>query len=587
MVRYVDVAPEIIRAQNAFSYYQSAPRVQRIENGYVAPLVPRLNFDRADPPSVKWYGGVYDQQGRYCPQSGFRRVFGPVVAGHSELPGLAAQAQFLDEDVLYGGVLINHFGHFMTDGLDRLWGLAADGWVGRVVFHREHNYDLPEYQWRILELLGLSRGQVLFCDQIYRFRAIHVPSPSWIMGVAVYRDHGALFAQARDRLPPVARRWDRLFISRRRMTEFPVIGEAELEDLVRQGGFEILCPEALDLRDQIDVFRGAGLIVGLSASALVNLLWCAPGQAVIHLSRGRTLWPAYRMIDRICGLAPTYVNTAPRDSLPDVENIGPFCVDLDQALAFLRAEGLVPARAALTRRTADLMPAYRREGQLTGAILLERQGRSADALKVIGAVAKADSSLRVRRRLARQAVRAEAWAEAAMAARAWARAAPDEAEAWLVLAQARFVDEAGAEAGRALKIAAAIAPGDDLVWRHAFDYLAPGDVARAHRLIERALACRIDPENITRLVRLLVAAGRTDRAGAVIARLGWRAPSAEALSMLGQALVAQGRMAQARRLVAHGRRLHPNFGEMQALERFLLSLPPNQEAGGNPAPAGS
>lgn len=79
-------------------------------------------------------------------------------------------------------------------------------------------------------------------------------------------------------------------------------GEAEIWPELERRGFVRIDPGVMSMRDQIDYFAAADVIVGLHGAALTNLVFCKPGVRVLHL------------------MAPTYVKHcfwAILDSIPD------------------------------------------------------------------------------------------------------------------------------------------------------------------------------------------------------------------------------------------------------------------------------
>lgn len=69
----------------------------------------------------------------------------------------------------------------------------------------------------------------------------------------------------------------KIFISRKNASLSRVINEAEVAELFKQNGFEIICTEDLSYKEQVELFSSASCIVGASGAALTNLVYCKPG----------------------------------------------------------------------------------------------------------------------------------------------------------------------------------------------------------------------------------------------------------------------------------------------------------------------
>jgi capsular polysaccharide biosynthesis protein len=62
-----------------------------------------------------------------------------------------------------------------------------------------------------------------------------------------------------------------------------MVNEAELIERLRELGFEIVEPQNLTMREQIEMFSSAELVVGPSGSAMFNVVFCEPGTKVIDI----------------------------------------------------------------------------------------------------------------------------------------------------------------------------------------------------------------------------------------------------------------------------------------------------------------
>jgi hypothetical protein len=173
--------------------------------------------------------------------------------------------------------------HFLLDVLPRMEVLRRV----RPSERPDHWY-LPRaarYHREILTLAGLDRLPVLDSrpDRAVRADRLLVPglpnhdelTPTWVT------------RWLRDLLPPddaTEGRPRRLYVTRgnvpntRRLVEEPALWP-ELE----RRGFVRIDPGTLSVRDQIDHFAAADVVVGVHGAALTNLLFCKPGVRVLHL----------------------------------------------------------------------------------------------------------------------------------------------------------------------------------------------------------------------------------------------------------------------------------------------------------------
>jgi capsular polysaccharide biosynthesis protein len=176
---------------------------------------------------------------------------------------------------------VNYY-HFVLDVLPR-WGILQESLPGHVP---DHVY-VPRstsYQQELLALVGLDLHDLVATEKDRAVSADHllVPShpnpeeiaPSWTV------------EWVRKQLP--ARHTDdkprRLFVTRgsgpntRRLVDEEVLWpQLERRDFVR------VDPGTMSVRDQIDHFAAADVIVGLHGAALTNLVFAHPGARVLEI----------------------------------------------------------------------------------------------------------------------------------------------------------------------------------------------------------------------------------------------------------------------------------------------------------------
>lgn len=172
--------------------------------------------------------------------------------------------------------------HFLLDVLPR-WGILQESLPG---FAPDRVY-VPSgtgYERELLAMTGLDQHDLLDTDRDRAFSADHllVPShpnpeevaPSWTV------------EWLRNALPPAHTddKPRRLYVTRgsgpntRRLVD-----EATLWPRLERRGFVRIDPGSMSVRDQIDHFAAADVVVGIHGAALTNLVFLKPGARVLHL----------------------------------------------------------------------------------------------------------------------------------------------------------------------------------------------------------------------------------------------------------------------------------------------------------------
>ena len=121
------------------------PAVWRGKNATILPL-----RRQAEDNLLFGRGGVVDENGEYVPLSG--------IEGRVQFAYPAEKKEYRDETVVYCGYLVNHWGHFLIEGVTRLWYfLENDPGVDKYVFFLDENEEreIRANYREFLELLGI------------------------------------------------------------------------------------------------------------------------------------------------------------------------------------------------------------------------------------------------------------------------------------------------------------------------------------------------------------------------------------------------------------------------------------------------
>ena len=120
-------------------------------------------------------------------------------------------------------------------------------------------------------------------EECWTFSCLHYVTPIHLP--PLFKSPQALSA-LRERLLPVAapEKPQGRFYIQRPPTGRGLTNEPEVIELCRAYGLQSVQPETMTLRQQINLFRHAELIVGVKGAAFTNMVFCAPGASAILLS---------------------------------------------------------------------------------------------------------------------------------------------------------------------------------------------------------------------------------------------------------------------------------------------------------------
>lgn len=179
--------------------------------------------------------------------------------------------------VIYMGVQFRHFGHFLLEGLSRLW------------FAKEHpdlpiawslnrrrggeTTDPPVYKsWQadILELVGI-RNRPIFVSQATTFDEVVVPEPGYRIQDFLHPTHRDLLAVV-DHVPEPGRD---TWLSRARLDPSKGANRSVglLEHRLADAGWQIIHPEEMTIAEQMSVLASSERVAGEQGSAFHPLLF--------------------------------------------------------------------------------------------------------------------------------------------------------------------------------------------------------------------------------------------------------------------------------------------------------------------------
>lgn len=255
---------------NEFNMYKSGEKMQclEVEQGIV---LPRLFCDNG--PS--WgLGGVCDSNNEFVELSFYDGGWAKHGGKYDW-----QQEEYIDEEVIYFGVFVKHWGHFLVDLLGRAWYLPKIDEQVKVVYIGEE--DPVGNYLEFFELLGIKPEQLLHVTKPTRFRKVIVPQFACRPCIWYTDEYLSTFDYLADKIekeqyiPASMEKLDKVYFARLNFgkaaqTEF---GEGQIAEWMKVNGYTIISPEKLTLRDQIYIWNHAKEIVCLNGSIPINIMF--------------------------------------------------------------------------------------------------------------------------------------------------------------------------------------------------------------------------------------------------------------------------------------------------------------------------
>jgi hypothetical protein len=272
------------------------------------------------------YGGVTDASLNFVELSATRRTPGRLQRSESPewyvgaKPGLnPSTIEYIDDDVVFIGPLSKHYGHFILEGLARLWFFLADAnRKYKAVYMSEPGVDRFN---DVFAIFGIASENLFRISKPTAFRSVIVPEQSMRIQDRVHRKYKETVDRIMHDIPPAGHR--KVYFSKEARGNFRGMGEKPLEQIFAANGYQIFYPERLSMFETLSVLKGADRFAASSGTNAHNAIFLRDGAMSICLNRSPHVHYIQTMIDRLRGLDAWYVE-ANVSILPADWSVGPF-----------------------------------------------------------------------------------------------------------------------------------------------------------------------------------------------------------------------------------------------------------------------
>lgn len=294
-----DAAWQELLSRKRFS--EDVPEVKTLKRGII---LPARKIDDV------WAGGVCDRDFNFI--AGFTRKEtsgGGFACVQSSYTVDRKKIIQLDEDVIFGGSLIGHFGHFISECWTRLW---------YVIQHPERKEKIlfittthgGYHSWfdDFFRLMGIDKERIIYVKKPVQCRSVTIPEQAHYVpehlrdGLGSFTKEFLLPYQA-IKSNVKASKVKRLYLTQ---TEFEkskgmkgshCFNEKYFEDFFAARGFEVIAPEKLPIDEQISLVMGADEIAATMGTLTHWAMFCKPTANFIILTRTHAPLPFQTFIN--------------------------------------------------------------------------------------------------------------------------------------------------------------------------------------------------------------------------------------------------------------------------------------------------
>jgi hypothetical protein len=264
--------------------------VKVIERGIILPM-------RKIPGTYE--GGVHDKDFNFI--AGFARTPPPRKTTGGGMwcvveSGYAVNREELlklDEEVIYGGALLGHFGHFLSECLSRLWYVVQNPESKLKILFIINAEVCKSWANKFLELMGIDLARVVYVQKPMQCRSITVPDQSQYVWNNFTKEHVLPYQAMKSRVTPgkikkIYLTRSSFDVTRGNPTGVYCFNEKYFEDFFAKRGFEVIIPEKLSLEEQISLIMGADEIATTLGTLSHWAIFKKPSAKFITLSRKKS-----------------------------------------------------------------------------------------------------------------------------------------------------------------------------------------------------------------------------------------------------------------------------------------------------------
>lgn len=272
--QWLEVANKKYRSSSELSVIQQ-------NNGIILP--PRKTHGNG-----LYAGGVCDPQFNFL--AGFFRndrenkktnKYYGIGESYSVLP---EDMDYIDETVIFGGVLLGQFGHFISECFARLWYVIKyNDTSTKIAFISL--LGVKSWFWPFFDLLGISRDRILIIEKPTQFSKVIIPEESIHSWTEYHDEYLLVYDKLRSAVPVSNKK--KIYLTKRQFQDpgLESCNEEYFENFYKGKGFDIVAPEKLSIVEQISILAHADEVVTTLGSVGHLFLFCKPGTTVTILNR--------------------------------------------------------------------------------------------------------------------------------------------------------------------------------------------------------------------------------------------------------------------------------------------------------------
>ena len=294
------------------NYFKSDPlKIEEVRNGIVHPI--QLTNPKSSKQKSVIYGGVTDDKLNIINLS-LNKFISPNFINKKKTTQIwyrgpspyckVSNINYLNEDVIFLGALHKHYGHFILEGLSRLWfclGIKKKNY--KYVYISEDGKD------RFLDffkIFGIENKSLKKITRPTKFKSVIIPEPSIRLHDYCHLEYKKTIDKIKESVKKS--NVDKVYFSKENIKNNRAFNEKSIRKVFSENGFKVFYPEKLSVYNMISIIKGCKILAGTSATNIHNAVFMEDKKSFICLNRSAHFHPIQTMIEKMKSLKATYID---------------------------------------------------------------------------------------------------------------------------------------------------------------------------------------------------------------------------------------------------------------------------------------
>jgi hypothetical protein len=286
-------------------------------------IVPFRNFNG------KVTGGVYTNEYEFLENTSVHYKFGAYIDKDKISP-----VRTIGEQVIYLGMMLNCWGHHLTDNIRRAWFVYTEDYAER---YRDCKFvyvpaggtngfaSMPENMMKFLNIIGIRKEQLIPIYEITQCKNLIIPDESF------YNDENGVRYFTKEYINTIGKvrsfqarkfvkevKYEKVYFTYSGYKSNKQIGEEKLEKFFRNLGYTVVAPENYTLEQQLNILANCHYFASTIGSCSHNMIFLPEHSFVYLIPRAFYLTGYQVALDEVIDLNIYYIDSSlsiltPRD----------------------------------------------------------------------------------------------------------------------------------------------------------------------------------------------------------------------------------------------------------------------------------